>query len=209
MTSKHRDATTAAGLALLFAISAVSALVPRPAAAQTAPGEPLRWVSLSAGVQRPSDSMARDLYGPHVPVTIQLDLPVTRRVAVFGGGRFLRNAGTAMAVDPVFDESYPLSFRASGIRAGALLGASRGTWGLSAGGGVSRTWYRERWPDAGLEESGGVTGLLVQFGANRAIGGRLGLVARVEYEWMPAKRGEEDRIDLGSLGATAGIAFRF
>jgi hypothetical protein len=206
-------------LAVAAAVVCAGLALASSAAAQP-PVPPARArLSVSAGVFRPSDAaFGRVYHGTKAPVVLQLDWRLQRYVAVFGGVRHLRTNGQAIVEDGGAlarpdNEEFPARFRATSIRAGALLVWAAGPWDLRAGGGVNVFRYSEEWPAASFETTGSKTGWLAQASVMRAVTSRVSVGGGFEYSAAGVRQAGAGslvpRIELGGLDLLAGIGIRF
>jgi hypothetical protein len=176
--------------------------------------EPPRFnVSAVVGVLRPSDESFRALYGgSHVPVAVQLECRLGSRLALFGGVQFVGADGRTVAEGAqTGDETFPLRFGTSSVRAGVLVLMPKRNWTVFAGGGASYSTYHEEWMGAPISVSGATYGFVAQAGARRVLTGPISLSGVVEYSYVPADSDASSggSIDLGGLGVSLGVGIRF
>jgi hypothetical protein len=171
-------------------------------------------VALRAGLFVPSDGAFRDVYGgARIPVFVQLDWPVHRRVALFGAIRYVRMSGQPVPVGAVaFSEgdAGTARLRVASMRAGALLLLPSGSWDLRLGGGLSVDGYSEEWRATDAQASGTRSGWLAQAGIWRRLGRRLGVGGTLEYSSVTVPASDETlEVKLGGLELSGGVSVRF
>lgn len=200
-------------LALLSSIL-LACCWPQPATAQSAL-PPARTLSVFTGMFWPTDGTVDTIYGPKVPVVVQLDWRLLRHVAVFGGVDSVWGDGTAI-VEGRGDSAgtpraYDVSLQMTSFRGGAAFVLPRGFWEMSAGAAVTVNRYRERWPTASITTTGSQPGWLVQARLLRGVSRRIWFGGGVEYASIPDVQGDRalPAVDLGGARAFAGGGFRF
>ncbi len=193
--------------ALLLAALLAFACLPGRAATGGTPERRL-FAAASAAFLHPLSADFRRVYDrPGWPLELQLGLGIGGRFDLLLSGRWQSANGETATADPVSaGESYPLRMRVIALRLGAGYLAGDGAVAPYVAGGLQHTWYREKWPDAGAEESGGGLGVFAQGGGCLRLGRRFKLLALLDYSYAPMKRPDTGkRVDLGGIGLQVGV----
>jgi hypothetical protein len=196
--------------ALLLAAFLACACLPGRAAARGAE-EGRLFAAASAAFLHPLSADFRRVYDrPGWPLELQLGLGIGGRFDLLLSGRRQSARGETVAAGALgVGEPYPLRLRLLALRLGVAFRAGNGAVAPYVAGGLQHCWYREEWPEAGAEESGGGFGLFAQGGCRLRLSRVFQLLALLDYSYAPMNRpGMDGRVDLGGIGLQLGLRFK-
>jgi hypothetical protein len=165
-------------------------------------------VAVKAGGFFASEAAYREIYGPGVPVAVEIWLKAKGPWGVAAGFSWIEDDGRAVAMEGG-EAEYPLAFRRTTIPVVAFYELDLRSVRIRIGAGLGIHRYEEVWLTSDLEFRGDTVSPRFMVSASTRLVGRLSLVGTLVYEKIPTGAGSvlAGDVDLGGFQALGGLSY--
>lgn len=149
----------------------------------------------------------QDVYGIGFPIGVQA-WTGWKNVRISAGLEYLSENGRAIPLDGGLDD-FPLKLTVTTIPVAVYYQTWIRDIFLAAGGGVSYSWYKEKWEDLGIVVKGQKWGPFLALLGGYRLSPRWSVFGNIRYDPMPTGKGSllVPEVKLGGLKIGAGVMF--
>lgn len=203
---------TKSSIEIRLLLAAVAVVVVSPVKAQTREDLSRLEISATAGIAHVWNAQFNEVYrGVQVPLSVQLDCRVFRRIYAFSGFRFVGIEGEAISEEPVqAQEEFQTKFKMYSAAIGWAVAMPIRRATVTAGAGITCNWYREILAEANLSTRGTAIGFLAQTAARYPLSRRFSVLGRLGFSSIPSRTDPvtNGRINLGGIEVSGGLSVR-